>query len=179
MKTYKKLPHIDLVEHYQFVTFRTADSVDGYVKMLQMSNQNNSKKQYLIDNYLDGCEQGAFLKGHVIAQLREYILAYDALTSNSAKRKMYEVVALCIMPNHVHILFRQLENLSSIMRILKGGTTALIHKLLDREGTVWEEGYYDVGIRNQEHFDRVYRYIQNNAIKANLSDSSVRLYGIY
>jgi len=33
-KIYKKLPHIDTFNHYQFVTFRTYDSLDDYLKKI-------------------------------------------------------------------------------------------------------------------------------------------------
>ena len=40
----KFLPHIDMVEHYQFVTFRTHDSLDDYVKKIRNADISNLKK---------------------------------------------------------------------------------------------------------------------------------------
>ena len=83
------------------------------------------------------------------------------------------------MPNHVHILFKQNDEIKKIMKILKGSTAFHINKMLNRKGTLWEENYYDTVIRDENHFDTVYKYIKNNPIKAELEDSKDRFYGIY
>ena len=44
-------------------------------------------------------------------------------------------------------------------------------------GSFWAKNYYDKGIRDQAHFECVYRYIENNPLK--LSDGDLRFYGIY
>jgi len=43
---HRHLPHIDLVGHYQFITFRTFDSVDDFVKKLSSSAQSNTKNNW-------------------------------------------------------------------------------------------------------------------------------------
>jgi REP element-mobilizing transposase RayT len=65
------------------------------------------------------------------------------------------------------------------MKSIKGSSSIVINKLLNKKGKFWDSGYYDKLIRDQKHFDVVYEYIKNNAIKANLSDYKDRFYGIY
>jgi REP element-mobilizing transposase RayT len=49
-----------------------------------------------------------------------------------------------------------------------------------RQGSsLWERGYFDKAIRDEKHFQIVYDYIKNNAIKAKLHDAKQRFYGIY
>ena len=83
------------------------------------------------------------------------------------------------MPNHVHILFKQHEELAKIMQLLKGSSAYQLNKLLGCKGKFWEDGYYDKLIRNEDHFSLTYEYIKYNAVKAGLSDSKERFYGIY
>ena len=63
---YIKLPHIDLEEYYQFITFRTNDSLDDYLEKIYVSDQGNSQKQLSADSYLDSSKKGAYLYGDKI-----------------------------------------------------------------------------------------------------------------
>ena len=165
------LPHINLDGYYQFVTFRTRDSIDNYLKKLHDLDDSNHIKQYKIDNYLDNSKRGAFLNDEIINDIKKYFLSYN--------KKLYQLIALAIMPNHIHILFKQIDELSNIIRILKGGSANLINKRLNKKGKVWSSDYYDKLIRDEKHFYIVYEYIKNNPIKADLIDYEDRFYGIY
>jgi len=160
-----KLHHINLKEHYQFVTFRTYESVDEYVKNIQNSTDTEKIKQYKIDQYLDRSQNGAYFFDDAIDIMIDTILAED--------ENMYDVEIMAIMPNHVHILFKQNTNLDKIMKYIKGKSAVELNKYLQRKGKFWAEGYFDKAIRDDEHFVRVYNYIKNNALKAGLSDERV------
>jgi len=168
---YNHLPHIDSIGSYQFITFRTKDSLDSYLKDLYNSNILEKIKQYKIDKYLDLSKKGAFLQGEIVCKIKDYYINYN--------KNIFEVVALTIMPNHIHILLRQNDKLPNIISILKGGSSRIINKALDSKGAVWSRDYFDKAIRNERHFWIVYEYIKYNAIKANLKDAKERFYGIY
>ena len=168
---HSNLPHIDMLDYYQFVTFRTKESIDGYMEKLYGSDDSEKLKQYKIDSYLDKSENGAFLNGQIVLDIQKYFESYD--------KKMYELIALVVMPNHIHILFKQKDVLKNIMRILKGGSAHIVNKALDRKGQVWAGDYFDKLIRDEEHFSLVYAYIKYNAIKAGLDDANERFYGCY
>jgi len=87
--TKKNLPHIDTLDHYQFVTFRTHDSLDDYLLKVHNENISTKLKQYKIDEYLDSSSKGSYLKSFLI----------------SKNDDLYELIAFCVMPNHIHILF--------------------------------------------------------------------------
>ena len=167
----RRLPHLDMIEHYQFVTFRTADSIDDFMKRISEESIPISMKQYKIDRHLDLSNKGAHLYGEALHCLYRFLLDKDTL--------LYELTAFSIMPNHLHILFRQTKNLKKTIHEIKGASALQINRILGRTGTFWEKGYFDKAIRNEEHFERVYRYIANNAIKASLDDADERFYGIY
>ena len=165
------LPHIDINGSYQFVTFRTNDSLDNFLKKILSHNIENSIKQYEIDQHLDFSQNGAYLHDSLIDKLKQYFLSYD--------NQIFDIFAFSIMPNHIHILFRQKESLSLIMNIIKGGSSYIANKTLQKKGRFWANNYYDRAIRDEKHFWIVYKYIKNNAQKANLKDHKKRFYSLY
>jgi len=168
---YKKLPHISNYGYYQFVTFRTNDSLDDYLKKILDTQTENSKKQYQIDKYLDSSNNGRYLNDTVLELSKEYLIKQD--------KKLFELVCFSIMPNHIHILFKETMNLSKTIQRLKGALAFEINKALDKKSQFWAKNYYDKSIRDDKHFEVVYRYIENNAIKAGLEDSDKRFYTVY
>lgn len=164
----KKLPHIDRIEEYQFVTIRTQDSLNGYLKKVESLDMPNAQKQMQIDSYLDNSEKGRYFNGEVLGYFRSFLLSLD--------KEVYDLVAFSIMPNHLHILFRQKEPLCKTMKTLKGISASEINRMLNREGKFWTSGYYDKAIRNEKHFETVYHYIRNNPLKAGLDDMYKRFY---
>ena len=157
--------------YYQFVTFRTKDSIDSYVSKVQNLKTTTKIKEQLIDNYLDKSTKGAYFYGELIDILREFLLQKNI--------DIYELVAFSIMPNHIHILFKEKEELQNIIKQIKGGSSYLINKKLNRKTSLWSKYYYDKLIRDKKHFDLVYNYIKNNAVKAGLADYKNRFYGVY
>jgi len=168
---YKKLPHISNYGYYQFVTFRTEDSLDIYLKKMINSQIENGRKQYKIDKYLDNSNQGRYLNGNLLDISKEYIIKQD--------KKFFELICFVIMPNHIHILFKETIKLNEAIRKIKGGLAFEINRYLNKKGQLWAKDYYDKSIRDEKHFEIVYKYIKNNAIKANLGDSKRRFYSIY
>ena len=169
---YIHLPHIDLIGHYQFITFRTDDSTDTLLKKLALQNKPNNKIQLEIDNYLDGSDNGAYLKGEVLSTLSDFL--------KSKNKIIYELIAFSIMPNHVHVLIKPLEKLAPVMHTIKGSSAKLINEILGESGKFWANDYYDRAIRNEKHFEIVYEYIKNNPVKLGEAEASLpRFYGIY
>ena len=168
-RKYSHLPHIDNIGAYQFITFRTKESLDSYLKKLYGSSETEKIKQYKMDQYLDSSQNGTLLYDEVLGKIRDYYLSYD--------KNVFEMEALSIMPNHIHVLLKQNDNISNVMRVLKGGAGHIVNKTLGRKGAVWSRDYYDKVIRDEDHFWMVYEYIKYNAVKANLSDAQSRFYG--
>jgi len=166
------LPHINQTSHYQFITFRTKDSTDEFVKNLLSNKTVETKKlQYSIDKYLDNSQNGAYLNDKVIDLAREYLL--------NVEKSLSEIIAFSIMPNHIHVLLVQNAELAKIVQQIKGGLSFLINKELGKSGPLWQKDYFDKAIRDEKHFKITYEYIKNNAVKANLSDAERRFYSVY
>ncbi len=165
------LPHIDMIGYYQFITFRTHDSLDDFIKKIRDENISSREQEYKIDQYIDKSPKGCYLNNEVLDYLHGYFI--------SNNKSFYNLVAFSIMPNHVHMLFKQNIELPKIMKQIKGATAFEINKMLQRRGIFWETNYYDKVIRDEAHFESVYDYIAYNALKADLVDAKERFYGIY
>ncbi len=168
----KSLHHYSELNAVQFVTFRTRDSVDEYLQRINNHNElSTSEKQMKIDAYCDQLDKGCDLNDDVIT------IVINSL--RELEPQYYKLYALSIMPNHVHMLFQQNSELKVSMQKIKGTTARLVNQHLSKQGSLWERGYFDKEIRDQQHFELVYDYIKNNAVKAKLHDAPQRFYGIY
>ena len=168
----KSLFHINHPNAIQFVTFRTQESLSYYLQHNNIDTTDSAAKQQLeMDKILDVSKAGAILNGSVIELLMQYLL--------SKNNSLYQLIAVSIMPNHVHIMFEQLAPLTQIMQNVKGGSSLLINRYLDKSGVLWDKSYYDKIVRTEVQFKMTYEYIKNNAYKAQLADTQHRFYGIY
>ena len=168
----KSLFHINHPNAIQFVTFRTQESIRYYLQNNHADKADSAaKQQFEMDKVLDLSKEGAILNAEVIELLMQYLLSKNNL--------LYNLVAVSIMPNHVHIMFEQLVPLTKIMQHIKGASSLLINRHLGRSGVLWDKSYYDKIVRSEEQFRITYEYIKNNAYKAELADASKRFYGIY
>jgi REP element-mobilizing transposase RayT len=56
--------------------------------------------------------------------------------------------------------------LSGILHSLKSFTSHEANKMLHRDGQFWIEDYFDRYIRDEQHFEKTIKYIENNPVKA-------------
>jgi putative transposase len=87
----------------------------------------------------------------------------------SGKITFHEFV---IMPNHVHILMTVPGNMSleKAMQLIKGGFSFRANKELGFRGEIWQRGYSDVRILDDQSFQQHREYIENNPVKAGLAN---------
>jgi REP element-mobilizing transposase RayT len=89
--------------------------------------------------------------------------------------KVYDLIAFCIMPNHIHLVFTPLEetpekyySLSKIMHSLKRHTAREANKFLGRWGEFWQHENYDHFVRDETELERIVKYVLYNPVKAGL-----------
>ncbi|MFT3744473.1 MAG: transposase [Pyrinomonadaceae bacterium] len=167
------LPHYD-GRVYQFITFRLHDSLPQTVlryfeeeARLGSFERNSREFRIKIEEYLDTGMGDCILKIPTVAEIVENALFfYDGVR--------YRLIAWVIMPNHIHLLLIPLEgvSLSEIMRNLKGFTARMINKHLGLNGPVWQPDYFDRYIRDEDHYNKTVRYIENNPVNAKLVEKS-------
>ncbi|MBK8206938.1 MAG: transposase [Planctomycetes bacterium] len=84
----------------------------------------------------------------------------------------YRLIAWCVMPNHVHVVFAPMgvHGLSEILHTWKSFTANQINKQLGRSGTVWQSESYDHLIRDRADLMHHVFYARENQVKAGLNN---------
>jgi len=79
-----------------------------------------------------------------------------------------------VMPNHVHVLMTVPGEMSieKAMQLIKGGFSFLANKELGFPGEVWQRGFSDVRIVDEQSFQQHRGYIEENPVKAGLANSA-------
>ena len=87
----------------------------------------------------------------------------------------YAMHGFVVMPNHVHLAVKPMAQWQpeELLHTWKRFTARTINQHLGREGQLWQHDSWNRIIRDEEHWQRVMRYIQLNPIRAKLwSDQS-------
>ncbi|MCK4354861.1 transposase [Candidatus Parcubacteria bacterium] len=83
------------------------------------------------------------------------------------KRKLLvEILGFCLMPNHVHLLVRQVKDggISKFMRKIGAGYGIYYNQKYQRKGHIFQGKYRIVHIRNEEQLKTVFVYIHTNPV---------------
>ena len=79
----------------------------------------------------------------------------------------------CIMPDHIHFIIsispaqntQDIPTISRIIKQFKGSITKQIGR------SIWQKSFYDHGIRNQQDYNEIWEYIENNPLKYRLKNA--------
>jgi len=76
-----------------------------------------------------------------------------------------------VMRNHVHLLITVGYSMSieRAMQLIKGGFSYRVRKELGFNGEIWQRGFSDVQIRDEESFRKHQQYIYNNPVKSGMA----------
>ena len=123
------------------------------------------------DDALHKSKTGPFwLKDERIAQIVVNSIMYR-------NGKWFDILAYCIMPNHVHLVLIPYESsdtadysLTKIMHNIKRNSANHANKLLGRTGAFWQHESYDHFARDEKELERIIKYVIYNPVKAGLTD---------
>lgn len=182
------LPHCDFPNLIQLVTFRLEDSLPAsrrgeWEHLLKIEDVRERRTK--LEEYLDR-GIGEFQLGDArIAKITEYALVHFNETR-------YELLAWCVMPNHVHVLvdvrmtplWKIIQNWKVRVAREAGKILRLERRAPARHGDVshsmnkpswcsalrpfWQRQYWDTFMRDEEQKLKAIRYIENNPVKAGL-----------
>jgi REP element-mobilizing transposase RayT len=164
------LPHFDKAGQVQSLTIRLGDAMPKVLLdrwRLELANQppgeGDLEYRKRIDAYLDAGHGECWL-----GQPRVATMVQDALLYFDEDR--YRLLSWCVMPNHVHFVLEPWERwpLAGVLQSMKSFTSKEANKLLQRRGRFWQREYHDRYIRDDEHYAKVVRYIEENPVKAGL-----------
>jgi len=87
-----------------------------------------------------------------------------------ASRQQFAVVAYCFMPDHVHLLCAALSEAADLRRFVTDAKQRSGYWFARSiGGRLWQRGFYDHVLRDEEQTLTVVRYILANPIRAGLS----------
>lgn len=177
------LPHCDFPGLVQFVTFRLGDSLPAsrrgeWEHLLKIEDVRERRTK--LEEYLDRGEGECWLRNPRIAKLCEEALLFF-------HHERYELLAWCVMPNHVHVLVQVWE--APLWKLVRSWKQYIQAKARDivaerrpparldemrptgRAGrpalqSLWQREYWDTFMRDAEQQQKAMRYIEGNPVKA-------------
>lgn len=81
-----------------------------------------------------------------------------------------QTLAWVVMPDHLHWLVQLGEQLTlgQLVRRMKSGSAQRVNRQRATQGALWQSGYYDHLVRDDENLCDVARYIVANPLRAGL-----------
>jgi putative transposase len=98
---------------------------------------------------------------------------YLAWLNDYAERYGLEILAYCLMPNHVHIVAipRQLNSMANTMRILDKRHSDAINAAFDWTGHLWQSRYFSAAL-DETHLWNAVRYVERNPVRAGIVEKA-------
>lgn len=114
-------------------------------------------------------------RGNGQAQVFHKDADYDAfvhLIGLACERLPMRVLAYCLMPNHFHLALQPYDDgdLSRWMQWLTTSHVRRYHRHYHSSGHVWQGRYKSFPVADDEHLWVMLRYVERNALRANLVD---------
>ena len=107
---------------------------------------------------------------NVFHHREDYVLFLRLVRRYLVERRVLEVAAYCLMPNHYHILGRTLSlGLSSAMQSLGLSFTKTLNNKYGRVGSLFQGRFKAVWVDRQRYFDALVIYIHRNPVQAGLA----------
>jgi len=176
----RNLPHFYAQDAIYDINFRLANTIpkslsDEYYWTLKQENKSKQTKRNsnlyneIMDDYLDRNSNG-------INWLRNEKIRLETISSiNFNNKRLYSVIAFCIMPNHVHLIINTFNYpytpLGKILKSIKQFSATQANKILKQEGQFWQHESYDHIVRNRNELAARINYVKNNPVKAGLVSS--------
>lgn len=164
------LPHCEHPQLIQGITFRLIDSMPQIVldrwvaELVHLPDaERDTVRRSRIEAYLDSGHGECWLRDPRIARLmQEALLHFDG--------ERYQIVAWCVMPNHVHVIARihAGHSLGEVIYSWKSWVAKQANKLLGRSGAFWQREYYDRYMRDEKHLADAILYVEMNPVKPGL-----------
>lgn len=192
---HRHLPHYQPADATFFVTFRLAGSLPravveqlraereifrrisslGRNERERVEQKREWSKAYFkkFESLLDGRSLGpTWLRKPSIAGIVSEALHYR-------DGKFYDLIAYCVMPNHVHVIFSTegfsvrradcpTNTVTDILQKLKWNTAIKANAVLGRSGAFWQGESYDHVVRDEDELERIIEYVLDNPVKAGL-----------
>jgi putative transposase len=85
----------------------------------------------------------------------------------------YKLHAYVVMPDHLHLLITPSEAVEKSVQLVKGGFSFRAKRELEWSGEIWQKGFTDHRIRDEEDWERHLEYIRANPVDARLASDPI------
>ena len=94
----------------------------------------------------------------------------ETVREAATARRICDLHAFVVMPNHVHLLITPTIPLARVMNWIKGVSARQANLLLDRTGKpFWQDESFDHWVRHWREFEKIRDYIHENPVRAGLT----------
>jgi putative transposase len=102
-----------------------------------------------------------------VIQTAEIVVQRILACRESGAYLLHEFV---LMPDHLHLLITPSHEMSleKVVQLIKGGSSFLINKSRGAKMEIWQSGFHDWTIRDDDDFGAKSRYIRMNPVVAKL-----------
>lgn len=122
-------------------------------------------------------QPGRYYAVTVVTRSRSPLFTEDSLAQLVVAELQGDVLARCtssvawvVMPDHVHWLFQlRTGELSPTVQALKSRSTRSINAVLSSQGSVWQAGFYDHLLRDEDDVAAQAKYIVANPLRRGLA----------
>ena len=98
----------------------------------------------------------------------DYVHYLDTLSRLKASEP-FEILAYCLMDNHVHLLLQKTDSLDRLMKRLTCSYAYYYNEKYERSGHLFQDRYRSEPIEDDPYLLAVVRYIHNNPPKAGIA----------
>jgi REP element-mobilizing transposase RayT len=124
------------------------------------------QQPYVLDKALDsGCGRGSLVARVAAATVQRELLAADGVR--------YGLIAWCVMPTHVHVLFSEVEQwpVAEIVGLWKSDTASVLNanRFLRFGAPPWAEPYSKTDVTGEDNIEDVKSYIEYNPVITGLA----------
>jgi len=90
--------------------------------------------------------------------------------SGNVQAVLVEIKAYCILPNHYHLILKQIHDggMSEFMRRIGTGYTSYFNQKNDRSGVLFQGKYKRVHIASDEQYNYLFAYVNENHFVHNI-----------
>ena len=153
----RHLPHIHLLDHPTFVTFRLHGSLPAGMVPANTAFE-------VADAILDKTVSGP----HWLRQPEIASIVVDAIDFSAQELRGFHSHAFVVMSNHVHLLLTPRIPLIHALHSLKSFTAHRANLVLQRTGPFWQQESFDHVVRSDKEFQKITNYIHHNPVQAGM-----------